>query len=179
MKATFHLRRPKALVTACGVLLVGALAFSDESKQQIANSIRSRRLVATGLACERRYEQAEAKLRQLISESGLQLGPAHEETLECRQALGMTLLGAEKFEKAEAELREVLKTQSKTLPENDPGLLQSHYYLALTLKRENKLREAREHSKRAFEGAREKFGEQHPKTRLFESLWKELKPAKE
>jgi eukaryotic-like serine/threonine-protein kinase len=116
------------------------------------------------LSAENRYAEAEALLRQILSERRHVLGADHTDTLLSQYNLASVLKHEKRYAEAEQLTRETLNTQLRILDADDPDTLASKSLLAGILLEEKKPVGALELARQSFSDQLRTLGLQHRDT---------------
>ena len=134
------------------------------------------------LYCAGDFAGAEKEERYAYTNEKRVLGLQKQVTLFSLNNLAMALDAEGKYAEAEEDFREALKLKEqcvelgRNLEERaeNPYTLFTVYYLAICLQHQGKLDDARQFAQRAATVAEKKMGPNHPDTKKYQKLWRDL-----
>jgi hypothetical protein len=113
---------------------------------------------------QKRYQEAEEVLRQVVQGREKVLGREHEYTLNSRYWLGLALYDQKRYQEAEEVLRQAVQGQEKVLGREHEYTLNSRYWLGIALYKQEKYQEAENVLRQEVQGQEKVLGREHEYT---------------
>lgn len=137
-------------------------------------TLQQRHDLAEALLVARYYGEAETEFRNVWKLRVKVLGPKNADTLLSHFQLAVSLCSQHRHLEAEAEYRTVLSDEEQVLGINHAQTLQTDFRLAQCLQMQGRFADAKAFASRAYEGAKERFGESSVEFLTYRMLWRQL-----
>jgi tetratricopeptide (TPR) repeat protein len=166
--------------------------FQKKFAPEHFTSLESRAALARNLCYRGKSLEAEGLVRELIAIQEKKLGAKayglqesrgdrfgkSSTLLAIRTLLANALRDQRKYAEADAEYRRVIELQEKLTGSTDSDTLDTYYNLASSLGLQGKLNEAKDFARKAAEAAPKVVGKDHPYTRKYAALLRELESGR-